>query len=206
MPPPISTPVLTQSDSCAEELWGRFCAPSNFLFHFLCSSLLPFSRPAFLLMLLSILISNQILLVSTRWTVKKWLVNVHINPRHQEPKNELLTPFRRVHDVDDVMNLRPRGPRTEKKPRFTKHNVRGGLFGFAKAPFQWILVFFWTLVRLQKHRHFYVPGSSQRTSSLTAPPHPTLPPNSAARDLACRLVPSPPPPTSLPNPVLNSGC
>ena len=78
----------------------------------------------------------------------------------------------------------------QNKPRFTKHNVRGGLL----APFQWIFVFFWTLVHLQKHKRFYVPGSSQRTSSLTAPPHPTLPPNSAARDLARRLVAPPPPP------------
>ena len=88
-----------------------------------------------------------------------------------------------------------RRSKNQNKPRFTKHNVRGGLLGFAKAPFQWILVFFWTLVHLQKHKRFYVPGSSQRTSSLIAPPHPTLLPNSAARDLARRLVPPPPLPS-----------
>ena len=149
-------------------------------------------------MLLSILFSNQILLVSTRWTVKKWLVNVHINPRYQEPKNGLLTPFRRVHDLDEPSVQRSKN---QNKPR-------GGLLGFAKASFQWIFVFFWTLLRLQKHKRFYVPGSSQRTSSLTALPHPTLPlpPNSAARDLARRLVTPAPPPPTLPNPVLNSGC
>ena len=64
--PPILTPVLTQSGSCAEELWVEIGAPSNFPFHFLSSSLLPFSRPAFLLILQSILISNQTLFVSTR--------------------------------------------------------------------------------------------------------------------------------------------
>ena len=42
-----------------------------------------------------------------------------------------------------------------------------------------------------------LPGSSLRARSLTAPPHPTLPPIPAARDLARRLDP-PPFPHSLP--------
>ena len=48
-----------------------------------------------------------------------------------------------------------------------------------------------------------LPGSSLRARSLTAPPHPTLPPIPAARDLARRLNPPlfPPPPfPSLPFP------
>ena len=51
-----------------------------------------------------------------------------------------------------------------------------------------------------------LPGSSLRARSLTAPPHPILPPIPAARDLARRLEPlpslSPPPFPSLPFPSL----
>ena len=46
-----------------------------------------------------------------------------------------------------------------------------------------------------------LPGSSLRARSLTAPPHPFLPPIPAARDLARRLDPLPVPP-SLPFPSL----
>ena len=44
-----------------------------------------------------------------------------------------------------------------------------------------------------------LPGSSLRARSLTAPPHPFLPPIPAARDLARRLDPLPVPPPSLPS-------
>ena len=44
-----------------------------------------------------------------------------------------------------------------------------------------------------------LPGSSLRARSLTAPPHPIVPPSPAARDLARRL--DPPPFPSLPSPL-----
>ena len=50
----------------------------------------------------------------------------------------------------------PSGSKNQNKPKFTKHNWNCSLLGFAKAYFQWILISFWTLLQLKKHKRFHV--------------------------------------------------